>query len=168
MIMQIFGVQRRGSRWYLSGLIIFIVMGTFITMTGCGEKEKSSAENTVGKGSSVSSNIQSSPGQAEIVRPEVTEKTRATYQWYCSQCHGNKGKGDGVNAKLLTVPPRNHTKADYLESRSDKQLFDAIKQGGLAVGRAPCMPAWGHTLDDNMIQSLVGYIRELCQCESTE
>lgn len=96
----------------------------------------------------------------------VTAKTREVYQWYCTQCHGLKGKGDGVNAKLLTVPPRDHTKADYLETRTDKQLFDAIKLGGLAVGRAPCMPAWGNTLDEGMIHSLVRYIRELCECEA--
>jgi cytochrome c oxidase cbb3-type subunit 3 len=96
----------------------------------------------------------------------VTAETREVYQWYCSQCHGLKGKGDGVNAKLLTVPPRDHTKADYLETRTDQQLFNAIKQGGLAVGRAPCMPSWGNTLDEETIHSLVGYIRELCECEA--
>jgi len=96
----------------------------------------------------------------------VTAKTRETYQWYCTQCHGLKGKGDGINAKLLTVPPRDHTKAYYLETRTDKQLFDAIKLGGLAVGRAPCMPSWGNTLDEKMIHSLVRYIRELCKCEA--
>ncbi len=110
--------------------------------------------------------------EAEKVRPRklesarVTENTRQTYQWYCAQCHGAEGKGDGVNAKFLTVPPRDHTKVAYLETRTDAQLFDAIKFGGLAVGRAPCMPAWGHTLDDDAIRSLVQYIRELCQCEA--
>lgn len=96
----------------------------------------------------------------------VTEKTRDTYQWYCAQCHGLQGKGDGINAVFLTVPPRDHTKADYLETRTDEQLFNAIKLGGVAVGRAPCMPAWGHTLDEEAIHSLVRYIRELCQCEA--
>ncbi|MFQ5450817.1 MAG: c-type cytochrome [Nitrospinaceae bacterium] len=96
----------------------------------------------------------------------VTGATRKTYQWYCAQCHGSMGHGDGINAKSLTVPPRNHTKTDYLETRTDQQLFDAIKLGGLAVGRAPCMPAWGHTLDDDTIGSLVRYIRELCDCEA--
>ena len=94
----------------------------------------------------------------------VTEKSRQVYQRYCAQCHGDEGHGDGINAPYLVVPPRDHTKADYIETRSDQQLFDAIKFGGLAVGRAPCMPAWGHTLDDNMIHSLVSYIRELCEC----
>ena len=96
----------------------------------------------------------------------VTEKTRETYQWYCAQCHGIKGKGDGINAKFLTVPPRNHTKASYLETRTDEQFFEAIKFGGLSVGRAPCMPAWGNTLSDSTIHELVRYIRELCQCEA--
>ena len=96
----------------------------------------------------------------------VTEGTRATYQFYCAQCHGTEGHGNGINAPYLTVPPRDHTKADYLETRSDEELFTAIQQGGLSVGRAPCMPSWGHTLDEDTIHSLVSYIRELCQCEA--
>jgi cytochrome c oxidase cbb3-type subunit 3 len=96
----------------------------------------------------------------------VTEKTRQAYQLYCAQCHGEEGHGDGVNATYLVVPPRDHTKADYIETRSDQQLFDAIKFGGLAVGRAPCMPAWEHTFEDKMIHSLVSYIRELCNCKA--
>ena len=96
----------------------------------------------------------------------VTAKTRQIYQRYCVQCHGEAGHGDGVNAPYLVVPPRDHTKADYIETRSDQQLFDAIKFGGLAVGRAPCMPAWGHTFEDKMIHSLVSYIRELCECKA--
>jgi cytochrome c oxidase cbb3-type subunit III len=110
-----------------------------------------------------------SPAPLAEATPEpvvVSEKTRETYQWYCAQCHGIQGKGDGINAKFLTVPPRNHTKASYLETRTDEQFFEAIKLGGLSVGRAPCMPAWGNTLSDSTIHELVRYIRELCQCEA--
>jgi cytochrome c oxidase cbb3-type subunit III len=96
----------------------------------------------------------------------VTEETREVYQRYCAQCHGEEGHGDGVNAMYLVVPPRDHTKADYIETRSDQQLFDAIKFGGLAVGRAPCMPSWGHTFEDEMVHSLVSFIRELCDCKA--
>ena len=96
----------------------------------------------------------------------VTEETRQLYQRYCAQCHGIKGKGDGINALYLVVPPRDHTKSDYLETRTDQQLFNAIKLGGLAVGRAPCMPAWEHTFEDKITHSLVNYIRELCNCKA--
>ena len=100
------------------------------------------------------------------VNANLMEKSRQLYQWYCTQCHGDNGRGDGVNAPSLVDPPRDHTKADYLETRSDQQLFDAIKLGGLAVGRAPCMPAWGYTFDDVTINSLVKYIREICDCKA--
>jgi len=96
----------------------------------------------------------------------VTQETRQLYQRYCAQCHGVKGKGDGINALYLVVPPRDHTKSDYLETRTDQQLFNAIKLGGLAVGRAPCMPAWEHTFEDKIIHTLVNYIRELCNCKT--
>jgi cytochrome c oxidase cbb3-type subunit III len=139
---------------------IFIIA---IGITGCSEKSADDETRPPLKAES------HSPGSLDEATPEpviVTEKTRETYQWYCAQCHGVHGKGDGINSKFLTVPPRNHTKASYLETRTDEQFFEAIKFGGLSVGRAPCMPAWGNTLSDSTIHELVRYIRELCQCEA--
>ena len=134
-----------------------------ILVSACGQNEQSQKV--------VKPPTQQEIGEAITQNPQpqlaqVTEGTRQTYQWYCSQCHGIEGKGNGINAKFLTVPPRNHTKAAYLETRTDEQLFEAIKFGGLYVGRAPCMPAWGHTLEEDVIHSLVRYIRELCHCEA--
>jgi len=129
-------------------------------LTGCGQDpagEKPSPPATT--------SAPSSPSATPRVHL-VTQETRDTYQFYCTQCHGVDGHGKGINAPYLTVPPRDHTKADYLETRTDEQLFTAIQQGGLAVGRAPCMPSWQHTLDENTMHSLVSYIRELCQCEA--
>lgn len=142
----------------LKSCIFLIAIG----IAGCNEK---SAEETISplKAESLSSTSMEETTPEPVV---VTEKTRETYQWYCAQCHGIRGKGDGINAKFLTVPPRNHTKAKYLETRTDEQFFEAIKFGGLSVGRAPCMPAWGNTLSDSTIHELVRYIRELCQCEA--
>jgi mono/diheme cytochrome c family protein len=130
------------------------------TLTGCGQGP---AEEKPAEPPSVSTEPAHVP--APRVHP-VTQETRDTYQFYCAQCHGTDGHGKGINAPYLTVPPRDHTKADYLETRTDEHLFTAIQQGGLAVGRAPCMPRWGDTLDDNTIHSLVSYIRELCHCEA--
>lgn len=128
-------------------------------LAGCGPSEKSESTPPV------TSAQPEATAPAPPVAP-VSQATKDTYQFYCTQCHGLKAKGDGINAKFLTVPPRDHTKAEYMETRSDEQLFTAIQQGGLSVGRAPCMPAWGHTLSDETIHSLVRYIRELCHCEA--
>jgi mono/diheme cytochrome c family protein len=145
-------------KYFLTGIILLTIL-----VTACGQSEQATPAAKPPTQQEVAK-VTPQPPQPEPV--QVTEDTRQTYQWYCSQCHGIKGKGDGINAKFLTVPPRNHTKAEYLETRSDEQLFEAIKFGGLSVGRAPCMPAWGHTLEEDAIHSLVRYIRELCHCEA--
>ena len=151
-------MHRLKNSKYLKTLIFVSI----IVFYACGQfqKEKSSASSAKSK----------KPPQLivqkKITPQQVTEKTRSTYQWYCAQCHGIEGKGDGINSHHVTVPPRNHTKADYLETRSDQELFDAISKGGLEVGRAPCMPAWGETLDKQTIWSLVRYIRQLCKCKA--
>ena len=149
----------------LKSILNYGILSLLIGVSGCGEQK--TAKNITPK-PPLTTESQTLELSNEVT-PEpivVSAKTRETYQWYCAQCHGIKGKGDGINAKFLTVPPRNHTKAEYLETRTDEQFFEAIKFGGLSVGRAPCMPAWGETLDDDIIQSLVQYIRELCQCEA--
>lgn len=148
---------------------ILIAIPIFLALIsgGCGEKQdgqQTGKTPAVVLPEPVPETLEPEPSPAVKAFP-VTAKTRETYQWYCAQCHGIKGKGNGINAPHTAVPPRDHTKAAYLETRSDEQLFHVIKFGGLAGGRAPCMPRWGHTLDDDMIHSLVNYIRELCGCE---
>ena len=135
-------------------LITAFALGMSLLLSACGGEDKIPGKSSVPE-----------PKAESPVPVQVSQETRETYQWYCAQCHGLEGKGNGINAQFLTVPPRDHTKSEYIETRSDDELFDAIKLGGHAVGRAPCMPAWGHTLDDERIMSLVRYIRELCQCE---
>jgi mono/diheme cytochrome c family protein len=138
-----------------------ILLVAFVFFLGCDSKSTHSEVKVPKKKALDISDFQSIENVSS-----VTEETRQVYQRYCTQCHGVKGHGDGINAPYLVVPPRDHTKGDYLETRSDQQLFDVIKLGGLAVGRAPCMPAWGYTFEDKTIHSLVSYIRELCNCQS--
>ncbi len=151
------------TKSYLAVLLFLIIF-----CVGCGENNEETASG-VNPDNPMAKSSQPPPetiAPAPIVKAHpVTAETRETYQWYCAQCHGIKGKGNGINAPHTAVPPRDHTKAAYLETRSDEQLFHVIKFGGLAGGRAPCMPRWGHTLGDDTIHSLVNYIRELCNCE---
>ncbi len=151
----------------LKNLVKFLLSGWLVLqLSGCSGDAGDNAKETVTPPHPEATNAPDTSPRPAPKKSAVTAETREVYQWYCTQCHGLEGKGDGINAKLLTVPPRDHTKADYLETRTDKQLFSAIQLGGLAVGRAPCMPSWGDTLDEKMIHSLVRYIRELCHCEA--
>jgi len=137
------------------------VLLAFVVFPGCSSESTSHQAQAKKTDATAQKNF-----QPEMDVSSVTDKTGQVYRRYCAQCHGVKGQGDGINAPYLVVPPRDHTKGDYLETRSDQQLFDAIKLGGLAVGRAPCMPSWQHTFGDKTIHSLVNYIRQLCDCKA--
>lgn len=86
------------------------------------------------------------------------------YKTYCWQCHGKNGDGQGINVRDMSVQPRNHTDAKEMSSRSDAELFKAIKEGGQSISKSVLMPPWGGNLSDTEIHALVGYLRELCQC----
>jgi len=89
----------------------------------------------------------------------------SNYRIYCMQCHGISGKGSGINARDMSVPPRNHSDAKYLKARTDEDLFKVIKEGGLAINKSALMPPWGKTMSDAEIKDLVRHIRKLCKCK---
>lgn len=87
------------------------------------------------------------------------------YKWYCSQCHGLSGKGDGINVtKDMAVTPRNHASAADMSKLSDADLTNAIADGGPANSKSPLMPPFGKTLTADEIKDLVSYLRKLCNC----
>lgn len=92
------------------------------------------------------------------------ESGEALYKTYCSQCHGMKGDGMGVNVRDMSVQPRDHTDAAAMSGRSDEILFQAVKGGGQAINKSVLMPPWEGVLSDEEIQRLVEYMRVLCQC----
>lgn len=91
------------------------------------------------------------------------------YKWYCSQCHGLTGKGDGVNVtKDMAVTPRNHASAADMSKLSDADLTNAIADGGPANSKSPLMPPFGKTLTVDEIKDLVSYLRKLCNCTAAK
>jgi cytochrome c oxidase cbb3-type subunit 3 len=98
------------------------------------------------------------PGQAK-------ETAADNYKAYCVQCHGLQGNGNGVNARDMSVVPRDHTDAKSMSGRSDETLFKSIKEGGPAIDKSILMPPWGDTLSDEEITDLVQHLRILCKCE---
>ena len=83
------------------------------------------------------------------------------YASYCSSCHGDKGKGDGIAAGSLPVKPKDHTNGAVMNQLTDQSLTDVISKGGGAVGKSGFMPAWGASLNDKQVRDIVAYIRTL-------
>jgi len=87
------------------------------------------------------------------------------YKWYCSQCHGLTGKGDGINVtKDMAVTPRNHSDPKEMSKLSDVDITNAITEGGPANSKSPLMPPFGKTMTAQEIKDMVVYIRKLCNC----
>jgi len=92
------------------------------------------------------------------------EEAYLNYKSYCMQCHGMHGQGDGVNVPAMNVRPRDHSDNKYMMTRTNTEIYKAIKFGGPAVNKSVKMPAWGDTFTEEEIHQLVGHIRTLC-CE---
>ena len=99
------------------------------------------------------------------ITAQAGETAKDNYTTYCTQCHGINGDGKGVNTPDMSVQPRDHSDGKDMSSRSDKDLFKAIKEGGQALSKSSLMPPWGGTFNDDEINDLVSYLRTLCQCE---
>ena len=70
--------------------------------------------------------------------PAQASETEKVFQFYCSQCHGLEGKGDGPNVtKDFPVSPRNFTNATEMDKLSDADLKNVIMDGGPAVSKSP-------------------------------
>ncbi len=98
-------------------------------------------------------------------RVMAEESAADNYKVYCWQCHGMNGDGKGVNIRDMSVQPRDHTNAEDMSTRTDEDLFKAIKEGGQAINKSVLMPPWSGTLTDKEIRGLVKYLRTLCQCQ---
>jgi mono/diheme cytochrome c family protein len=83
------------------------------------------------------------------------------YLAYCSSCHGERGKGDGMAAASLPAKPSDHTNGAIMNRLSDQFLLDIIAKGGGAVGKSSFMPSWGAALNEKQLRDVVAYIRAL-------
>ncbi len=88
--------------------------------------------------------------------PERVELGHELFQANCAGCHGEDGRGDGVEAADLSVRPPNLTDISLLAERSSAQLYDSI-----SAGIAPDMPGFADELSERERWSLTSYLRML-------
>ena len=101
--------------------------------------------------------------------PAAAVETEKLFKFYCAQCHGLEGKGDGPNVtKDLPVTPRNFTNAKEMEKLSDADMKNVILDGGPALSKSPIMPPWSETLSEAEVDALILYLRGICACKGQE
>ena len=85
----------------------------------------------------------------------------ASYQLYCTTCHGAEGKGDGPASAALDPKPADHSDPVRMGALSDEEIFRTISGGGASVGKSPLMTAWGGVLSEDQIRDVLAHIRSL-------
>ncbi len=97
------------------------------------------------------------------VRAQKFGEAPLEYKIFCARCHGFTGQGDGPDTVSLSTRPRDFANCVVMSKISDDTVFNAIKNGGAAVGLPKEMPAWGAGLSDREIHDLAAYIRTFCK-----
>lgn len=77
---------------------------------------------------------------------------------HCTNCHGPEGRGDGPQAKTLSIAPADLT-AMHLFEHSDGELFWWLSRGMPAPQGGLAMPGFADQLGDDERWSLIDYIR---------
>lgn len=102
---------------------------------------------------------------AALENPEVLEESehryyQRQYKGKCSRCHGADGDGSGAEAAPNMRAPADFTDAQYMETRTDGQLYYQILEGG---GDDCAMPAFGpesdHAWKPEKIWHMVAFVR---------
>jgi mono/diheme cytochrome c family protein len=80
---------------------------------------------------------------------------KPVYNEYCSNCHGDSGKGDGPDAMMYDPSPSDLTEAKHMNSLTDGEIYYQITQG-----RKP-MPSFRNKLTEDQRWQLVILVRSL-------
>lgn len=101
-----------------------------------------------------------------ITPAQAGDDTEQVFQFYCAQCHGPGGKGDGPNVTpSMPVTPRNFTKVEDMDKLSDLDIQNVIMEGGPALSKSPMMPPWSQSLSKEEVTGLIAHLRKLCNCK---
>jgi mono/diheme cytochrome c family protein len=90
------------------------------------------------------------------VEPASLKEAKTMYTTYCTPCHGDKGKGDGVAAAGLPIKPADHSSIK-VQGQTDGALFWEMSEG-----HNP-MPSYKKAFTDKQRWQLVNYIRTLAK-----
>ena len=108
--------------------------------------------------------LTTTPAIAEKKKEHVIDnaslKTAAVlWSKHCVSCHGERGRGDGPDAKTLEKSTPDFTADGFMSSRTDDDLFRKLTNG-----RRP-MPGYKKKLSETQRWALVGFMRNLADAK---
>ncbi|MEK6531486.1 MAG: c-type cytochrome [Deltaproteobacteria bacterium] len=84
--------------------------------------------------------------------PESIEAGRLKYLRFCSPCHGDGGKGDGLVGQKYVTPT--DLTGEYVQAKPDGDIFYTITNGGMAI-----MPSYGDSVEEHDRWHIANYIK---------
>ncbi len=96
--------------------------------------------------------------------PGFAATPKENFDWYCAQCHGVDGTGNGINSvDELPVGPMNLTAAKEMSKFTGPMIIKTLTHGGPVNTLDSLMPPWGNRLSTDEIEGLMNYVRALCK-----
>jgi len=93
--------------------------------------------------------------QKDIRMRGDARRGREIFRQSCVACHGARGKGNGVLAKVLGVKMIDYT-SKSLAKITDEEIITTITKG-----KGEFMPSWNGTLSSEEIKDVASYIRTM-------
>lgn len=102
--------------------------------------------------------------EAKADLSKITPEAREIFRTRCALCHGESGKGDGVNAATLNPKPRNYTDRTWQKRVSNDEIRRTIVLGGQGTGKSPMMAPNPDLADKpEVVEGLVAIVRSFGQ-----
>jgi mono/diheme cytochrome c family protein len=79
-----------------------------------------------------------------------------TFKTLCARCHGENGDGKGINSIYLDPAPRDLTRAEFMNSKTDARFLASIANGVPGTS----MPGWGRALTGDQIAGVLKYVQQ--------
>ncbi|VAX24549.1 hypothetical protein MNBD_NITROSPINAE04-438 [hydrothermal vent metagenome] len=101
-------------------------------------------------------------GRGTMTKSDIAAFTgKELFRFYCSSCHGAKGKGDGPLSRYLPLVPVSLSKKEVISKLTNEDLYKIIANGATTnvASAQNFMPSWGATLTRAQISGLIAYIR---------
>lgn len=102
-------------------------------------------------------------GDAKFVLKGDAGRGKGHYTTLCTQCHGERGRGDGpaATAAKLDPQPTNFTDPKNAERLTPEWVYQVVRDGGPSHQKSPLMVSWSGTLKDQEIRNVAAYVLKL-------